>query len=108
MNLNELVYLSKIIKTKIMKTKNDLKTGILIGIGMIVIPLIIMSSKPSSTLSGSHEYHVWEMYGEGDTFFMYNKENGKVRKVSGVPLVDKGSNKLNEGHGYYRELYEMN
>jgi len=31
-----------------MKTKNNLTTGILIGIGIIVIPLIIMSSKPIS------------------------------------------------------------
>jgi hypothetical protein len=90
-----------------MKTKNDLKTGILIGIGMIVIPLIIMSSKPSSTFSGSHEFHVWEMYGEGDTFFMYNKENGKIRKVSGIPLNEKGSNKITKYGMVYKEMYDL-
>ena len=71
-----------------MKTKNDLKTGILIGIGMIVVPLIIMSSKPiSSTNSGvvygTPESHVYEIYGgEGNTGILLNKKNGDVWEVS--------------------------
>ena len=80
-----------------MKTKNDLKTGILIGIGMIVIPLIIMSSKPISTSNYSTpESHVWEMVmNPHSTYtepFLYNKVTGEVRKYSlGFPTV-RGKN----------------
>jgi hypothetical protein len=75
-----------------MKTKNNLTTGILIGIGMIVIPLIIMSSKPISSTNngvvyGTPESHEWEIYGgEGNTGFLLNKVTGelKIIDVSGI------------------------
>ena len=80
-----------------MKTKNNLTTGILIGIGMIVIPLIIMSSKPISSTNteiiyGTPESHVWEFHlsnpsGSGSEYggmsgmaFSINKKTGEVRK----------------------------
>ena len=66
-----------------MKTKNDLKTGILIGIGMIVIPLILMSSSTSSSnngIVGTPESHVWEIYlREGTTGWLLNKKTGEVK-----------------------------
>jgi len=82
-----------------MKTKNNLTTGILIGIGMIVIPLIIMSSKPISSTNteiiyGTPESHVWEFHlsdpsagssedgygGMNGMAFAINKKTGEVRK----------------------------
>ena len=50
--------MGKLIKTKIMKTKNDLKTGILIGIGMIVIPLLLMSTTYTTEKKNKFEVHV--------------------------------------------------
>jgi len=82
MNLDELVYLSKLIKTKIMKTKNDLKTGILIGLGMIVIPLIMMG-----TTYTTEKQNKWEFYQEGtlgwaiETGFLLNTETGELYYV---------------------------
>ena len=75
MNLDELVYLSKLIKTKIMKTKNDLKTGILIGIGMIVIPLILMS-----TTYITEKKNIWEFHQEGNYYngYLLNTETGDL------------------------------
>ena len=67
-----------------MKTKNDLKTGILIGIGMIVVPLIIMSSKPiTSPHTVTPESHVWEstVTIEG-RFYLHNVKTGEVRKYA--------------------------
>ena len=71
-----------------MKTKNDLKTGILIGIGMIVIPLILMSSSTSSDngiVYGTPESHIYEIYGgEGDGGLLLNKKTGDVWEVNTV------------------------
>ena len=41
-----------------MKTKNDLKTGILIGIGMIVIPLLLMSTSYTTEKKNKFEVHI--------------------------------------------------
>jgi len=41
-----------------MKTKNDLKTGILIGIGMIVVPLLLMSTTYTTEKKNKYELHV--------------------------------------------------
>jgi hypothetical protein len=67
-----------------MKTKNDLKTGILIGIGMIVVPLIIMSSKPiTSPHNISPESHVWKSSVTNDgRYYLHNTKTGEVRKYS--------------------------
>ena len=72
-----------------MKTKNNLTTGILIGISVVVLPLILMSSSTSSSNNGvvysTPESHVWESDietgGEG-RFYLYNKKTGEVRKYS--------------------------
>ena len=40
-----------------MKTKNDLKTGILIGIGMIVIPLMLISTTYITEKENIYEIH---------------------------------------------------
>jgi len=71
-----------------MKTKNDLKTGILIGLGMIVVPLIIMSSKPiTSPHTVTPESHVWEVKmsptgGLSSTNILYNKKTGEIFTIS--------------------------
>jgi len=68
-----------------MKTKNDLKTGILIGIGMIVVPLIIMSSKPITSNYSTPESHVWELVvndaGQKVHRLMWNKKTGEIREI---------------------------
>ena len=38
--------------------KNDLKTGILIGIGMIVIPLILMGTRYTTEKKNKFEIHM--------------------------------------------------
>ena len=73
-----------------MKTKNNLTTGILLGIGVIVLPLILMSSSTSSSNNGNvgtPESHVWEMVTswEGENqqrVYTINKVTGEVRKYS--------------------------
>ena len=69
-----------------MKTKNNLTTGILIGIGVIVLPLILMSSSSSSNngiVYGTPESHVYEIYGvEGKTGVLLNKKTGDVWEVN--------------------------
>ena len=99
--LVELVYLNKLIKTKIMKTKNDLKTGILIGIGMIVVPLIIMSSKPiSSSNYSTPESHEWVLSIGDGTVYSLNKRTGEVRKYANSPSVST------RGDGWYITTFE--
>ena len=71
-----------------MKTKNNLTTGILLGISVIVLPLILMSSSTSSSnngiIYGTPESHVWEMFNSGkkDFTYMFNKKTGEVRKLN--------------------------
>jgi len=85
-----------------MKTKNNLTTGILIGIGMIVIPLIIMSSKPiSSTNNGINyvtpESHVWKgISSMTNDVFIYNTVTGEVRGMGNGP----------DGKGIYKTMIE--
>ena len=66
-----------------MKTKNNLTTGILLGIGVVVLPLILMSSSTSSSnngIVGTPESHVWEIYlREGTTGWLLNKKTGEVK-----------------------------
>ena len=73
------VYLSELIKTIIMKTKNDLKTGILIGIGIIVIPLILMSTTYTTEKQNKFEIHVRPNTGSSDMQgFLLNTETGET------------------------------
>ena len=69
-----------------MKTKNNLTTGILIGIGMIVIPLIIMSSKPIS-LNTENEVGTYQGFSSRDFIYMINTKTGET-----WCLTDKGVN----------------
>ena len=68
-----------------MKTKNNLTTGILIGISVVVLPLILMSSSTSSSnngvVYGTPESHVWEMVLHQNVkgYFSINKVTGEVR-----------------------------
>ena len=68
-----------------MKTKNDLKTGILIGIGMIVIPLILMSTNYTTDKQKTFEVHMVE---QGDRLkpvegYLLNSETGDVWYIKG-------------------------
>ena len=69
-----------------MKTKNNLTTGILIGIGVIVLPLILMSSSISSNngiVHGTPESHVYEIYGgDGYSSILLNKKTGDIWEVN--------------------------
>ena len=69
-----------------METKNNLTTGILIGIGVIVLPLILMSSSTSSNngiVYGTPESHIYEIYGgEGNAGMLLNKKTGDVWVVN--------------------------
>ena len=80
-----------------MKTKDNVLKGIIIGISVIVLPLILMSSSTSTSnngvVYGTPESHVWELkmmdVGEKHYRYMFNKVTGEVREIS-----KKGYNKL--------------
>ena len=78
-----------------MKIKNNLTTGILLGIGVIVLPLILMSSSSTSTTNnemvyGTPESHVWSFGNDGEDCYLYNKVTGDVRILTGgVPKKGK-------------------
>ena len=63
-----------------MKTKNDLKTGILIGIGMIVIPLLLMSTTYTTEKENKFEVHMKnDAYNNHLTQgFLLNTETGET------------------------------
>jgi hypothetical protein len=63
-----------------MKTKNDLKTGILIGIGMIVIPLILMGTTNYTT----EKKNKFELHNSLDYSgnLLLNTENGDLWRVT--------------------------
>jgi hypothetical protein len=54
--------------------KNNLTTGIIIGIGMIVVPLILMGTTYTTEKQNKFELHPNEMGG----VFRLNTENGNV------------------------------
>lgn len=73
---------------------------------MIVVPLIIMSSKPiTSPHTVTPESHVWEMYlssSSGSTHILsLNKKTGEVRKYNSFYTVTEGS-KSEKWFGTYR------
>ena len=78
-----------------MKTKNNLTTGILIGISVIVLPIILMSTSATTNneiIYGTPESHVWEFHlsnpssggnpasSKSGMAFAINKKTGEVRK----------------------------
>ena len=70
-----------------MKTKNNLTTGILLGISVIVLPLILMSSSSSlnnGVVYSTPESHVWGFGDDGEDSYIYNKVTGETRILSGV------------------------
>jgi len=64
-----------------MKTKNNLTTGILIGLGAIVLPLILMSTTYTTEKQNKYEFHT-----HGSTAFgwILNTETGDVWRVSTI------------------------
>ena len=60
-----------------MKTKNNLTTGILIGIGVIVLPLILMSTTYTTEKKNVYEIHSTGMSGTGSVYLL-NTVTGDV------------------------------
>ena len=58
-----------------MKTKNNLTTGILIGIGVIVLPLILMGTTYTTEKKNTWEFHMTNDYVRG---FLLNTETGET------------------------------
>tara|TARA_B100001059_G_scaffold110742_1_gene110892 strand:+ start:267 stop:494 length:228 start_codon:yes stop_codon:yes gene_type:complete len=59
--------------------KNDLKTGILIGIGMIVIPLILMGTRYTTEKKNKFEIHMNPTpSGTWTKGFLLNTETGET------------------------------
>jgi|SaaInlStandDraft_1057018.scaffolds.fasta_scaffold137958_1 hypothetical protein len=64
-----------------MKPKNNLKTGILIGIGIIVLPLILTSFSTTNIVSEVGTYQMSNTYREnGNWIFetVYDSRTGEV------------------------------
>ena len=65
-----------------MKTKNNLTTGILIGISVVVLPLILMS-----TTYTTEKQNKWEFHQEGtssfDRGYLLNSETGELYFLKG-------------------------
>ena len=64
--------------------KNDLRTGILIGISAIILPLILMGTATTqSSTSVVPESPVWEMFDSKTAsytdVFIFNRVTGEVR-----------------------------
>jgi len=72
-----------------MKTKNNLTTGILIGIGVIVIPLILLSSKPISS-NTENEVGTYQAFGANESIYMINTKTGETWNLSGG-MINKRS-----------------
>ena len=59
-----------------MKTKNNLTTGILLGIGVIVLPLILMGTTYTTEKQNKFEFHVFpNTHSNG---IMLNTETGQT------------------------------
>jgi|TARA_B100002052_G_scaffold251320_1_gene239366 hypothetical protein len=68
-----------------MKTKNNLTTGILLGIGVIVLPLVLMSTTYTTNKQKTFEVHMVE---QGDRLkpvegYLLNSETGDVWYIKG-------------------------
>ena len=68
-----------------MKTKNDLKTGILIGIGMIVVPILLMSTTYVTNKESKFEIHdngtILLNSETGDMWYIW-EGNGQKKNIS--------------------------
>ena len=66
-----------------MKTKNDLKTGILIGISLIVLPLILMATTNTSTSDQVGRYQIsTTTMGTGENYIFETIIDTKTGKIS--------------------------
>tara|TARA_B100000795_G_scaffold69231_1_gene48212 strand:- start:267 stop:491 length:225 start_codon:yes stop_codon:yes gene_type:complete len=62
-----------------MKTKNNLTTGILLGIGVIVLPLILMGTSYTTEKQNKFEVHVQQnIQNLGMHGFLLNTETGET------------------------------
>ena len=64
-----------------MKTKNNLTTGIIIGICVIVFPLILMGTTYTTEKQNKFEVHLF--HGEYNTGIMLNTETGETWFIAG-------------------------
>ena len=64
-----------------MKTKNNLLKGIIIGIGVIVVPLILMSTTYTTEKKNKFEFHDMTTAGFG---FILDTETGDIWRVTGL------------------------
>ena len=67
-----------------MKTKNNLTTGILLGIGVIVLPLILMGTTYTTEKQNKFEFHITQGDNINDGYIL-NTENGDCWYVEGGP-----------------------
>ena len=65
-----------------MKTKNNLTKGILIGIGIIVLPLILMST--SYTEEQQNKFKFCKGSDDGTYNYLLNTETGDIYKLGFV------------------------
>jgi hypothetical protein len=63
-----------------MKTKNNLITGILIGICLVVLPLILMSG---TNLPSENKFELVSPSSGNNVVFMVNKQTGETWYISG-------------------------
>ena len=61
-----------------MKTKNNLTTGILLGIGVIVFPLILMGTTYTTEKQNKFEFHSHNISPLDNSGYVINTENGDV------------------------------
>ena len=63
-----------------MKTKNNLTTGIIIGICVIVLPLILMGTTYTTEKQNKYEIHVQETSTQSNSIkgFLLNTETGET------------------------------
>jgi len=82
-----------IIQIKEMKTKNNLLTGIIIGIGLIVVPLILMGTTYTNTDDEVGRYQI-------STTTLSHPDSEKVFET----IIDTKTGKVTsrkKGHYYY-------
>ena len=69
-----------------MKTKNNLTTGIIIGICVIVLPLILMSTSYTTEKKNTYEFHGHHSGTllntvTGETWFIFEKNKVKHEEI---------------------------
>ena len=61
-----------------MKIKNNLTTGILIGIGVLVLPLILMSNTPPVSNEKENKFELVSPRSGSNVVYMLNKQTGET------------------------------